>query len=93
MFSLYFTYLLFKLVPVLVLRAEFLVRIAPIPDHCLLVETPAIKKMIIGGQKVPEIPLIPSARGTSWKLENKCMVSLKYCRSGENAWFPWQPVK
>ena len=51
------------------------------------------QKMEISGQKVPEIPLIPSARGTSWKLKNQCLVNFESCKSGENAWFPWQPVK
>ena len=54
-------------------------------------EAQAIKKMVIHGQKVLEIPFIPSARGTSWKLENQCLVNLKSCKSGENAWIPLQP--
>ena len=58
-----------------------------------IVEAPDIKKMVKSGQKVPEIPFIPSARGTTWKLENQYLVNFESCKSGENALFPWQPIK
>ena len=53
--------------------------------HDNIVEAPAIKKMVISDQKEPEFQFIPSARGTSWKLENRCLVNFKSCKSGENA--------
>ena len=59
----------------------------------VIVEATAIKKMFISVQKVPEIPFIPSAKGISWKLENQCLVNLKSCKSGKNAWFTRQSVK
>ena len=55
--------------------------------HAQIVEAPAIKEMVNSGQKVPEISLISSARGTPWKLENQCLVNLRSCKSGENTRF------
>ena len=43
----------------------------------------AIRKMVIGGRNVAEISVIPSYRGTHWKLENQCLASLKSCKSVE----------
>ena len=48
-----------------------------------VVRAPAIRKMVIGGQKVAQISFIPSCRGTHWKLENQCLVNFKSCKSVE----------
>ena len=48
-----------------------------------IVRAPGIRKMVIGGRKVAQIPFIPSCRGTHWKLENQCLVNFKSCKSVE----------
>ena len=47
------------------------------------VRAPGIRKMVIGGRKVAQIPFTPSCRGTHWKLENQCLVNFKSCKSVE----------
>ena len=48
-----------------------------------IARAPAIRKMVIGGRKVAQISIIPSCRGTYWKLENQCLVNFKSCKSVE----------
>ena len=49
----------------------------------VLVRVSAIRKMVIGGRRVAKIPFIPSGRGPHWKLENRCLVNFKSCKSVE----------
>ena len=55
----------------------------PTPKTEEVARAPAIRKMVIGGRKVAQISFIPSCRGTYWKLENRCLVNLKSCKSVE----------
>ena len=52
-------------------------------ESAIIVGVPAIRKMVIGGQRVAKLSFIPSGKGLHWKLENQCLVNFKSCKSVE----------